>query len=231
MSNYRTRWIPLVLACVACDLPRDSNGTLARVRGGTMRIGVVVDTPWTTDSTDGAGGIEGSIVRLLARDLGARIDWVHGQQGDLLAALQHRELDLVIGGLSATSPWRQLVAFTRPFYVDTVSVGGALNGPPAATLEGLRVAVAQGDPAAADVRKRGGTPQFVTRLDSVRGAIAAPTWRLDRLSRRANPLLRLSEVQHVLATAPGENAFLVRVERMLIARRHDIPAMLRQANR
>ena len=39
-----------VLLLAACDLPRDSDGTLDRVRGGTMRVGVVIDTPWTKDS-------------------------------------------------------------------------------------------------------------------------------------------------------------------------------------
>src|SRR6185369_5924264 len=49
-----TRYLPIrftfVLLVAACDLPRDSDGTLDRVRGGTMRVGVVIDTPWTKDS-------------------------------------------------------------------------------------------------------------------------------------------------------------------------------------
>ena len=110
--------ILFLLALTACDLPRDSDGTLDRVRGGTMRVGVVIDTPWTKDS---AG---------------------------------------VIGGLRAPSPWKQQVAFTRPFYVDT---------------------------------------------------------------------LRPRKDEHVLAVAPGENAFLMRVESMLIARQAEVPALLRRS--
>lgn len=41
--------IALLFLLAACDLPRGSDGTLDRVRGGTMRVGVVVDTPWTKD--------------------------------------------------------------------------------------------------------------------------------------------------------------------------------------
>lgn len=75
-----------------------------------MRVGVVVDTPWTTDSAGAVGGIESALVRSLAEELSARIDWVRGGETQLLTALQHREMDLVIGGLTATSPWQQQVA-------------------------------------------------------------------------------------------------------------------------
>jgi len=149
-------------------------------------------------------------------------------EGELLAALEHRELVLVIGGLRATSPWKQQVALTRPFYVDTVSVGGAPSEAPPATLDKVAVSLMPGDPAAAEVRKKGGVPSFVARLDSVRGPVAAPTWKLAQLGRRENPSLRLTEDQHVLAAAPGENAFLMRVEKMLIAHQAGVPKLLRQ---
>lgn len=221
--------ILFLLLLVACDLPRDSDGTLDRVRAGAMRVGVVIDTPWTKDSAGVIGGIEGAMARALAESLGARIEWIRAPEAELLGALQHRELDLVIGGLLATSPWKRQVALTRPFYADTVSVGGAPNEAPPGTLNKVPVSLVQGDPAAAEVRKKGGVPRFVPRLDSVRGAVAAPTWRLAQLGRRENPALRLTEDEHVLATAPGENAFLMRVEKMLIARQAGIPALLRQS--
>ena len=218
-----------LLLLAACNLPRDSDGTLDRVRGGTMRVGVVIDTPWTKDSAGVIGGIEGAMARVLAESLGSHIEWIRAPEGDLLAALHHRELDLVIGGLRATSPWKQQVALTRPFYEDTVSVGGAPNEAPPATLDKVPVSLLQGDPAAGEVRKKGGVPRFVPRLDSVRGPVAAPTWKLSQLGRRENPALRLTEEQHVLAAAPGENAFLTRVELMLIGRRAGVPALLRQS--
>jgi polar amino acid transport system substrate-binding protein len=162
------RWttVGLVILAVACDLPRDSDGTLDRIRGGTMRVGFVVDTPWTTDSAGAVGGIESGIVRSLARELNSRVSWVRGNEHELLTALQDRELDLVIGGLNDRSPWSKQVAFTRPYYTDTVRI------------------------------------------------VAAPR-----------------EQRHVLATSPGENAWLVRVEEMLINRPVEMPRELRQRPR
>lgn len=115
----------LALVCVAaCGLPRDPEGTLKRVRGGTMRVGMVVDTPWVTDSGEGAGGIERSIVDDLARELGARVEWQRGSAEDLLEALHARDLDLVIGGFTTQSPWKQQVALTKPYYTDTTMKRG-----------------------------------------------------------------------------------------------------------
>src|SRR4051812_18754338 len=153
--------VGLTMQLAACDLPRDSGGTIDRIRGGHMRVGFVVDTPWVTDSAASAGGVEVALVRGLARELGARIDWVHAPQSELLEALAEREIDLVIGGLIATSPWKQQVAFTRPYYTDTVLVAGPPGSSAPSSIERLSVMVRQGDPVAAQVRKQGGMPHSV----------------------------------------------------------------------
>ena len=48
----------------------------------------------------------------------ARVDWVRGPAPKLMLALRDRQLDLVIGGLTSHLPWKQEVAFTRPYYRD-----------------------------------------------------------------------------------------------------------------
>jgi polar amino acid transport system substrate-binding protein len=215
------------LITTACNLPRDSNGTLDRVRGGKMRVGFVVDTPWVTDSSDGPGGIEPALVRSLAHDLGARVEWTRGQQSQLLETLSGRELDLVVGGLDAKSPWKQKLALTRPYYTDTVLVADSAGAPPPTSVRRLTVAVRQGDPVAAEIRKKKGTPMPVDDLASARGAIAAPTWQLAQLGRIGNQRLKLMQTQHVLAAPAGENGWLVRVEQTLYGAQDRIPSLLR----
>lgn len=219
------------LAClaslVACNLPRDADGTLERVEGGTMRVGIVVDTPWVTDSAGGAGGIEGALVRALATDVHARIQWIHATEASLLESLHGRELDVVIGGFTMKSPYAKQVAFTKPYYTDTILVAGAPGGVAPQRVKGLRVAVLQGDPAAVAIRKKDGTPLPVLDLAATREAVAAPTWRLAQLSRTGNPELALAQQKHVLAVPPGENAWLVRVERMLRDHKGQVPTLLR----
>lgn len=105
-----------VLGAVACELPRDPEGTLGRVRGGVLRVGVVDAPPWVIRGQGGAPrGREVEAVTRLAQGLGARVDWVPGGETRLMAALQGRTLDLVIGGLVADSPYGAEVGLTRPY--------------------------------------------------------------------------------------------------------------------
>jgi polar amino acid transport system substrate-binding protein len=139
---HRSLACTLALGAVACGLPRDADHTLDHITGGTMRVGVVDHAPWARASEHDVAGIEPSLVADLARELHARPQWRRGAESELLRALHDRELDIVVGGLTADSPWRTEVALTRPY--------------------------------------EGG-----------------------------------SDAKHVLAVAPGENAWLLRVERYL----------------
>lgn len=217
----------LIVALAGCGLPRDADGTLDRVRGHALRVGFAVDTPWTTDSAGGAGGVESALVRRLAQDIGTHVEWVHGQQGDLLEALRQRDLDLVIGGLRGKSPWSTQVGFTRPYYTDTVVVGGAPSAAPPASIAHAQIAVLPGDAAASAIRAKHGTPVVVRALASSNLPVAAPTWRLAQLGRRPNVDLVLMQTPHVLAAPPGENAWLVRIEQILIAEQDSVPGLLR----
>jgi ABC-type amino acid transport substrate-binding protein len=128
-----------------CDLPKDPGGTLDRVRGGVLRIGVMENPPWVRLDGDAPEGIEPALIVAFAERLDARPEWVRRPGREPLAALEQGDLDIVIGGLTADSPWSDRVGFTRPY----VTVG---------------------------------------------------------------------EVAHVVAIAPGENGFLVALERFLIPR-------------
>lgn len=216
-------------ACAAaCELPRDADGTLDRVRGGVIRVGVIPDPPWAVDSAGTVVGIEGLLVGELARGLGARVQWSRRPAHELLGALHARELDLVIGGLTADLSWKHEAAFTKPYYTDTVVIGADSGRPAPPDLQGVEVLVEAGSGIAADLEKAGATARHVDRLEGTRGLVAAPTWRIAALGREPTALV-LRESPHVLAAAPGENAFLMRVERVLRARRSAVPRLLRSA--
>jgi polar amino acid transport system substrate-binding protein len=54
-------------AVAGCDFPADPEGTLDRVSGGTMRVGVIEDPPWVIleDGREPAG-MEPELVRQFA---------------------------------------------------------------------------------------------------------------------------------------------------------------------
>jgi polar amino acid transport system substrate-binding protein len=222
--------VHLVLALLivaACSGPRDPEGTLERVRGGVLRVGVIEDPPFATFVGNEVAGVEPILVSELAKELNAQAAWVPGSASDLLESLERRELDLVVGGLTAATPYHSKVALTLPFYSDSLVVGVPPGGAPVTRLENREVSVEVGDAAAAYVRSRKAVPTYVRRLEEGKGLVAAPAWRLAWLGR-LNSRIVLHQDRRVWALPRGENGWLVRVERFLRSRKARIPQMLRE---
>jgi polar amino acid transport system substrate-binding protein len=101
-----------------CNLPRDADGTLARVQNGALHLGVADDSPWVVVQGRVVSGYESALVSQLAGELHARIETTHGAEADLFEKLHKRDLDIVIGGFTSDSPWKTQVAFTKGYHKD-----------------------------------------------------------------------------------------------------------------
>jgi hypothetical protein len=160
-----TAALALGTALAGCDLPRDPEGTLERVRGGVLRAGVCEIPPWVVREGDRPLGVEPALLQRFAAGLDARIEWQWGSAEEHLAALEHHRLDLAACGLERSTPWRKRVGLTLPYHVE--------RRPP----------------------------------DAPGGRTA----------------------EHVLAVPPGENAWLVALERFLVAERSGVAPLLAAA--
>jgi polar amino acid transport system substrate-binding protein len=100
---------------MGCDVPRDPEGTCARVRGGTMRVGITEHPPWTLLEHDEPSGVEVQMLHKFARQLEAAIHWQRGSESQLMGALQGGALDGVVGGMKESTPWSSHVGMTRPY--------------------------------------------------------------------------------------------------------------------
>ncbi len=108
----------LVVALTGCGLtiPSDPDGTLDRVRGGVLRVGVSLSAPWTTAGPQSEpGGIEVDLARAFAGSLGADVEWTVAGEEALVLAMENGDLDLIIGGLTSTSAWGDKIALTAPY--------------------------------------------------------------------------------------------------------------------
>jgi len=217
----------LAVGMAGCGIPRDPEGTLDRVRGGTLRAGITASEPWTTLEGGRPDGVEVELVERFARELGVRVEWVDGSEAELIGALEVRELDLVVGGLTADTPWQAKAAITRSYATTRVVVAVPASQPPPGDLAGIRVAVEAGSDAAGILEdKTDAVPVRVPDVTQVKGsAVAVDEWLLDNLDLRDTGV-HLTKAKHVMATPLGENAFLVRLERFLIAHQAQVPALL-----
>lgn len=112
----------LTLLLCACSFPQDPQGTSASVRHGTLRVGVVEGSKWASANT--GRGLEIELVRELADELGAELKLRTGLVDALLNDLESFNLDLVIGGIEASSELATQVGVTLPYYQEEAERAG-----------------------------------------------------------------------------------------------------------
>ena len=114
----------LVVASSACAaIPADPKGTLERASGGVLRVGMSEHPPWTELDDGARTGVEVDLIEGFAESIDAEIGWQDGGEEHLIEELHAGSLDVVIGGLTAASPWVEQAALTRPYVVVTSSSG------------------------------------------------------------------------------------------------------------
>lgn len=223
----------VAVAATACQYPRDPDGTLNRVDGGVMRVGVTEADPWVLLEGDRpVGGAEVELARRFARDVGARIDWVQGSEEELVDAAKEGQVDLIVGGLTSKSRWKKDVAFTRP-YVQTRTVVGIPAGESFPDdFAGVPVATELGsEEEGLLAQKTEARVVPVRSLEPRAGRPAAvPHYLLDDLGLTDSGT-ELGDAKHVMAVKLGENAFLVRLERFLLNREDEIERLLIEEGR
>lgn len=111
--------LPAALAALTgCSggFPADPDGTLERVTGDVLRVGITDNPPWT-EAAEGTppSGLEAEIAAEFAGTLGAEVDWTVGSEERLIGDLEAGELDLVVGGFTGASPWSTQAALTTPY--------------------------------------------------------------------------------------------------------------------
>jgi ABC-type amino acid transport substrate-binding protein len=106
----------LLLAGCSEPFPADPDGTLQRVTGDTLRVGVTANVPWTATEPGGPpSGLEVDLATEFADTLDAGVELTVGSEEDLIGRLEAKELDLVVGGFTGTSPWSARAALTTPY--------------------------------------------------------------------------------------------------------------------
>jgi polar amino acid transport system substrate-binding protein len=225
------RLVVIVVSCLlalsCAGLPRDPEGTLRRVQGGRLRVGLVEHPPWVVRTAGEPAGVEVELVRRFAAELNATPEWHWGGEQRHMEALERFELDLVVGGVTKSTPWSKYVGLTGPYFEETYAVGFPATAAPPKELKGVSVAVREGDPVAYYLAKEDAVPVRVADLKGAGGPAAAATWELEGLGLVPSDR-ELHAEKHVMAVAPGENGFLKRLEEFLSRQRPEVKGLLQK---
>lgn len=220
----------LVMVSAGCDFPRDPRGTLDRVRGGTMRVGIVDNAPWTSMEEGRPSGVEVELLEDFARELGAEASFVPGTTPELLEAAKQGEVDVLAGGFTSTSPGVRegKEAGVTAAYLTTRLVVGVPPGAPAFDdPSGREIAVERIDGTAALLKEEGALPVPVDDLSAAEMPVAAYGWQLEAWGFEPTGV-ELPEEDHVMAVPLGENGWLVELERFLREHRREARELLRE---
>jgi polar amino acid transport system substrate-binding protein len=215
----------LALTLAACGIPRDPEGTLERVDGGVMRVGITEASPWVELGAEKPDGIEVRLVEQLAEELDAEIEWVEGSEQELFGALAGRDLDLVIGGLTSETPWSAEAAITQPYLTTAALVAVPAGMEMPEDIAQLEVGVEANTEIAGHLRKTDAQVVEVDDIESYDGPVAIENFLTDDLDV-TDTGVRLSESDHVFGLPMGENQWMITVERFLLERPGEIKQLL-----
>lgn len=214
------RRLLITLVCGAfavggCTIPDDTDGTYEHIENGVLRVGVTEHEPWVSLENEDPSGVEVGLIRELAAQLHAKVDYTTGSEEELVDALRERDLDVVIGGITDQTAWAKVAAMTKPYLTTHVVVGVR---PGQHLRDGERVAFEAGSDAGSFVdKKTEGVPVPVDSLKDAQGAVATDDYLLDDLGRER--VASIQSQEHVMLSAPGENRWLVTLERFLLDRK------------
>jgi polar amino acid transport system substrate-binding protein len=218
----------LIAALPGCEFPADPEDTLSNARGGTLRVGVIENEPWVVlERGKEPQGVEPELVRRFAETIDAEIAWTTGSANELAPAVSGFQLDILIGGLTADFPHPDDVVMTRP-YIDTeIEIGGPPGSDPPDDRDGLEIYVERFSEAASLLRKkeRETTPVPYNSLDEVDGLVLANSYELEALGYEPTGDI-LRDEDHAMGAPPGENAFLVALEKFLLERKDEAASLL-----
>lgn len=225
----RLALLVLALSMLAgCDIPRDPEKTLERVSGGTLRAGLIEFPPWAFLDDGEPAGIEVELVEAFAEEIDAAVEWFPASESEAFAALHVGEVDLVIGGLTAKSPFSKEGALIHPYVTTQTVVGFPADDAASEDIAGKEIAVEKGTAEAGFLEKTDAVPVEVEDIVDATGLRVVENWMLDDLGL-TDLGVQLDETDHVMAVRLGENAFMVRLERFLLDDPGRITQLLEEA--
>jgi polar amino acid transport system substrate-binding protein len=103
------------LSLAACDFPKDPEHTSENVQGKVLRAGVSESPRSIRFEGSEPQGVEADLIRGLAAQMDARVEWRRGGETALLSELKRYRLDIVAGGITNENPWTKELGAARPY--------------------------------------------------------------------------------------------------------------------
>jgi polar amino acid transport system substrate-binding protein len=114
----------LLVGCASLSGRQPAGGLSRIVESGELRIGMSGEQPPLTMTARSGEliGLDVALSRVLAKSMGVEARFVRLAFGELLDALEARDVDLVMSGMTITPRRTERVAFVGPYYTSGKSI-------------------------------------------------------------------------------------------------------------
>lgn len=214
----------LLLTSGGCRYPKDMDNSLETIRDGTLHVGVTENPPRVIRGNNGAHGLEPELIKDLAAQLDADIQWHWGTESELIEALEQYQIHIGAGGFTQAAHLKRRVALSRPYFTTEYRVGFPAESTLPNDLKNVRVGAHRLAGLNKPLESKGAYPRLVAQLHNQNLPIATAKWRLKAYKLLIGPWV-LSTDKHVLALPKGENAWMMKVQQYL-NKRHPVEERL-----
>ena len=144
---------------------------------GTINVGLLVDFPpyGTVDAQNNPDGYDADVAKLLAKDLGVKLNLVPVTGPNRIPFLLTNKVDVLVASLAVTPERAKQVQFSQPYAAATIVLYGkkGSNIKSAADLKGVRVGVARASTQDVAVTKAAPEGTEIRRFDDDASAMQA----------------------------------------------------------
>ncbi|ATU95485.1 hypothetical protein BLM14_27800 (plasmid) [Phyllobacterium zundukense] len=171
MKMRKVTTLLAALAMVGASLSHAfAEDTLAKIKSaGTIRIAIDLSVPpWSfKDDSLNPTGSEVEAAKLLASDLGVKMEIVSTNGANRLPYLMQNRADIIMSALSITDERKKTIAFSLPYSGNTTSVFASKDVPikSFADLSGKRIAVTRGTTNDGDITKSAPSDAEIIRFE------------------------------------------------------------------
>lgn len=107
--------LAVTLSACGISIPTDPDGTMERVTGNELRVGVTPDAGLVDVEGHTPTGSLPDLATSFAATLDAEPVWTVGSEETLVGMLEAGSLDLVVGGFTEDTPWLDRAGVTRGY--------------------------------------------------------------------------------------------------------------------
>ncbi len=198
---------------------------------GSITVGMLVDFPpyGTVDTANNPDGYDADVAKLLAKDLGVKLNLISVTGPNRIPFLLTNKVDVLVASLAVTPERAKQVQFSRPYSAATIVLYGekktSIKTP--ADLKGVRVAVARASTQDTALTAMAPEGTDIRRFDDDASAMQA------LLSGQVDAIGCSTTVAAQIAKRAGdayENKLVLKQQFMAVAMRQGQPEMLKAMN-